>query len=91
MHGLRRMYPGHGNRFGHTRMVLLGNVCQVGACFGLYRDYVSLRARWVHGLRRMKPQAWKSVWAHPIILLRNIGQEEARFGLFGGSVSLSAR
>ena len=23
------MYLGHGNRFGHTRMVLLGNVCQV--------------------------------------------------------------
>ena len=36
VHGLRRMYLGHGNSFGHTRMVLLGNVCQVEACFGLF-------------------------------------------------------
>ena len=36
VHGLRQMYLGHGNRFGNTRMVLLGNVCQVEACFGLF-------------------------------------------------------
>ena len=34
--GLRQMYLGHGNRFGHTRMVLLGNVCQVEACFSSF-------------------------------------------------------
>jgi len=34
-------------------MVLLGNVCQVKACFGLFRDCVRLHARWVHGLCRM--------------------------------------
>ena len=34
VHGLHRMYHMHGNRFGHTRMVLLGNVCRVEACFG---------------------------------------------------------
>ena len=33
VHGLRRMYHVHGNRFGHTRMVLLGNVCRVETCF----------------------------------------------------------
>ena len=36
---------GHGNRFGHTRMVLLGNVCPVEACFGLFRDCVGLGER----------------------------------------------
>ena len=34
VHDLRRMYVGHGNHFGHTRKVLLSNVCQVEACFG---------------------------------------------------------
>ena len=34
VHGLPRMYHVHGNRFGHTRMVLRGNVCRVEACFG---------------------------------------------------------
>ena len=29
VHGLHQMYHVHGNRFGHTRMVLLGNVCRV--------------------------------------------------------------
>ena len=43
--GLHRMYHVHGNQFGHTRMVLLGNVCQVIACFGPFRDCVRLRTR----------------------------------------------
>ena len=32
--GLHRMYHVHRNHFGHTRMALLRNVCQVKACFG---------------------------------------------------------
>ena len=36
VHGLRRMYHVHGNRFGHPRMVLRGNVCRVEACFGAF-------------------------------------------------------
>ena len=75
------MYLGHGNRFGHNRMVLLGNVCQV--------KLVSVRFEIVLVLRKIGawfapnvPRAWKSFWAHPIVLLRNIGQEEAFFGLF---------
>ena len=36
VHGLHRMYHVHGNCFGHTRMVLLGNVCRVKACFSLF-------------------------------------------------------
>jgi hypothetical protein len=33
--------------------VLLGDVGQVEAHFGPFRDIVNLSARWVHGLRRM--------------------------------------
>jgi hypothetical protein len=32
-------------------MVLLGDMCQVEARFGPFRDSVNLSARWVHGLR----------------------------------------
>jgi hypothetical protein len=34
-------------------LILLGNVCQVEACFTPFGDSVNLSARWVHGLRRM--------------------------------------
>jgi hypothetical protein len=34
-------------------MVLLGDVCQVEACFGPFGDSVSLGVRTVDGLRRM--------------------------------------
>ena len=34
VHGLHRMYHVRENHFGHTQMVLLGNVCRVEACFG---------------------------------------------------------
>jgi hypothetical protein len=34
-------------------MVLLGDVGQVKAHFGLFEDSINLVARWVHGLRRM--------------------------------------
>jgi hypothetical protein len=34
-------------------MVLLGEVGQVQASFGMFGDSGSLSARWVHGLRRM--------------------------------------
>jgi hypothetical protein len=34
-------------------MVLLGDVCQVEACFGPFGDSVSLGARTVNGLRQM--------------------------------------
>jgi hypothetical protein len=32
-------------------MVLLGDVGHVESCFDLFRDSVSVGARWVHGLR----------------------------------------
>ena len=87
MHGLHRMYHVHGNRFGHSRMVLLGSVCQV--------KLVSVRFEIVLVLRKIGarfapnvPWARKSLWVHPIILLGNIGQEEACFGPFGDSVNL---
>ena len=91
MHGLCQMYLGHGNRFWHTRMVLLGNVCQVEACFGPFRDCVSLRARYVHGFAPNVPRKWKSFWAQPMVLLGNGGQEEACFNPFGDTVNLIAR
>ena len=81
------MYLGHGNRFGHTRMVLQGNVCQVEACFGPFRDCVSLRARYVHGFAPNVPRKWKSFWAQPMVLLRVMSLVEDRVGPFGGSVS----
>jgi hypothetical protein len=34
-------------------MVLLGDVGEVEAHFGPFRDSVNLSARWVHSLRRM--------------------------------------
>ena len=33
VHGLHQMYHVHGNRFGHIRIVFLGNICRVEACF----------------------------------------------------------
>jgi hypothetical protein len=33
-------------------MVLVRDVGQVEACFGLFEDSVNLNARWVHGSRR---------------------------------------
>jgi hypothetical protein len=51
VHGLRRTYHRLGNHFGHTQMVLLGDVGQVEAHFGLFGDSVNLGARWVHDLR----------------------------------------
>ena len=36
VHGLHRMYLVRGNHYGHTRMVLLGIVCRVEACFVLF-------------------------------------------------------
>jgi hypothetical protein len=43
VHSLRRKYHGPGNRFGAHPMVLLCNVYQLKACFGLFRDSVSTR------------------------------------------------
>ena len=45
VHGLHRMYHLHENRFGHTRMVVLGNVCRVEACFGPFGDSISFGVR----------------------------------------------
>ena len=84
------MYLGHANRFGHIRMVLLGNVCQVEACFGPFRDCVRL-AQDRCTVCVEYTLGWKSFWAHPMVLLSNGGQEEARFDLFGDSANLIAR
>jgi hypothetical protein len=65
-------------------MLLLGDVCQVEACFGPFGDSVSLGAPNVQ-------RAWKSFQAHLMVLLGDIGQVKARFGPFGDSINLEAR
>jgi hypothetical protein len=72
-------------------LVLLGDVGQVEARFGPFRDSVNLVARWVHGFASNVPRAWKSFWAHPMVLLGDMCQVEARFHPFGDSVNLGAR
>jgi hypothetical protein len=57
-------------------MVLQGDVGQVKARFGVFRDSVNL------GVDRCTvcaecTTAWKSFWAHPMVLLGDMGQVEA--------------
>jgi hypothetical protein len=54
----------------------LGDVGQVEARFGLFRDNVDLSAGWVHGFAPNVPWAWKSFWAHPMVLLGDVYQVE---------------
>ena len=71
-------------------MLLLGDVGQVEACFGLFGDSFNLDARLVHGLHRKVPREWKSFWAHLMVLLGDVSDVEARFRTFGDSVNLDA-
>jgi hypothetical protein len=44
VHGLHRVYHGHGNHFGAHPMVLLGDIGQVEVRFGPFRDSINLDA-----------------------------------------------
>ena len=90
MHGLHRMYLGHGNRFGHSRMVLKVMYVKwklVSVCFEivlvLAQDRCTVCAECTSGM--------EIILAHPMVLLTNVDQEEARFDPFGDTVNLSAR
>ena len=85
------MYLKHGNRFGHTRMVLLGNVCEVKASFGPFLDCVRLSRKIGSWFATNVPRAWKSFSAHPMVLRGVVSHVEACFGAFGGSVTLGTR
>jgi hypothetical protein len=71
-------------------MVLLGDEPQVEACFGLFRDSVTLTQDMCMVSSNI-PKARKSFWTHPMELLFNVGHVESYFGLFGDSVSVGAR
>jgi hypothetical protein len=67
-------------------MVLLGNECHVEACFGPFRDIVSLGARLVHDLRQMYYRL-ENHFDTPDGTLGDVGQVEACSGSFGESIN----
>jgi hypothetical protein len=81
-------------------MVLLGNVCQLEGCFGLFGDSRSLfwsalgivlifmQQRCT--LCTERTRARKSFRAHLKVHLGDVGQVEAHFSSFGDSVNLGA-
>jgi hypothetical protein len=71
-------------------MVLLYDVDQVEACFGLLGDSVSDNARWVHSLHRTCNRL-ENHFDTPDGTTSDVGQVEACLGLFGDSVNLDIR
>jgi hypothetical protein len=66
-------------------MVLLGDVGQVVAHVGSFRDSANL-AQDRYTVCAECTTAWRSFWAHPMVLLGHVGQVEACFGPFRDSV-----
>ena len=92
MHSLHRMYHMHGNRFGHTRMVLLGNVCQREAKLVLVRiEIVLVSAKDRCRFARMYLGHGNRFGHTRMVLQGNVCQVEACFGPFRDCVSLGAR
>jgi hypothetical protein len=71
-------------------MVLLGDEAQVEACFGLFRDSVTLTQD-VCTVCAEHTRGSEIIWTHPMELLFNVGHVESRFGPFGDKVSVGAR
>jgi hypothetical protein len=71
-------------------MHLVGDVGQVEARFGPFRDSVNLGQHRCTVCAKV-PRPEKLLWAHPMVLLGDVGQVKAHFEPFGDSVSLSAR
>jgi hypothetical protein len=57
-------------------MVLLGNECQVEACFGPFRDSVSLGARLMHDLCQTYYRL-RNHLTHLVVLIGDVGQVKA--------------
>jgi hypothetical protein len=74
------MYHGHGKSFWEHPMVLLGDVCQVKARFGLFGDSVNLAARLVYDAKCTTGMEIFS--AIPDGTSSFIGQVEGHFGPF---------
>jgi hypothetical protein len=68
-------------------MELLGDVNHVESRFSLFRESVSVGARFAS----IATQAQKSFWTHPMELLDDEAQMEAHFGPFRDSANLDAR
>jgi hypothetical protein len=71
-------------------MVLLGDVCQVEARYGLFGDIVNLGADRCTACFECTTDM-KIFKEHPTILLGDIGLVEGCFGLFGDCINLDAR
>jgi hypothetical protein len=72
-------------------MVLLSDVAQVEARFGLFKDSANLDARKVHILCRTYHSLRKLFWTHPMELQGDVGHVESCFGPLGDSVGVGAR
>ena len=57
------------------------------SCFGLFRDGVSVGARFAPNV----PKGQKSFWTHPMVLLGEEAQVEAHFWPFGDSANVDVR
>jgi hypothetical protein len=70
-------------------MELLDDVCQMESHFGLFRNSVSLGARYVHGLRLLH-HSLRNHFGSTCWYFGEEAQVEARFVLFGDSANLDA-
>jgi hypothetical protein len=89
VHGLPRMYHGHGNLFGRTRWS--SKVTWVKWKFVLVHLKIVLISTQDTWFVLNMQQAQKSFWAHLMELLGDVGQIEGRIGPFGDSANLDAR
>ena len=90
MHGLRRMYLGHGNHFGHTRSysyVTLVKRKLVSVCL----EVVLISGQHRYTVCAECTMGMEIILAVPDGTPGDVGQGEARFSPFGDSVSLDAR
>jgi hypothetical protein len=90
VHGLRRMYQGQGNGFGHTEwyskvMYVKWKLVSVNLEIVL----VSTQDRCTVCTERTIGS--EIILKHPMVLVGYVGQVEAYFGPFGDSVNLGAR
>jgi len=69
---------------------LLDDVCHMESHFGLFRNSVSIGARYVHGLRLMH-LSLRNHFGSTCWYLDEEAQVEARFDMFGDSANLDAR
>jgi len=71
-------------------MELLDDVCYMESHFGLFRNSVSFRAKYVHGLHLMH-HSLRNNFGLTCWYLGEEAQVEAQFDLFGDSANLDAR